>query len=92
MLRKHLDTILLITGFVLVVVNLGFLILVTGPENVRSVIQLTPGLFGFVLVLISMALSEMKSGKKTVKEAIASIVVQMFLLGVFILVSLLFGH
>jgi len=92
MLRKYSDTILLITGFVLVVVNVGFLALVTGPENVRSVIQLTPGLFGFILVLISMALTEVKSSKKTVKEAIVSVAIQMFLLGLFILISMLFGH
>jgi len=89
MLTKQLDTILLITGFVLVVVNIGFLAFVTGPENVRSIIQLTPGLFGLILVLISMALTEMNSGKKTLKEAIITVAAEMTMLALFILIATL---
>ena len=87
MLTKQRDTILLLIGFGLILLNIGFLILVTGPKNVRSITQLAPGLFGLILILISMALTEMKSGKKTAKEAAITVAIEMAMLGLFILIA-----
>jgi len=89
---KHLDAILLGIGMILIVGNVGYLAIVTGPKNVHSVVQLAPGLFGLFLVFVSMALTEMNSGKKTAKEAVLTIAVEMLLLGVFIFISVLMGH
>jgi hypothetical protein len=77
-------------GFSLIVINIGYLIFVTGPANVLSIFQLTIGLFGFVLILVSMALTEMNAGKKNAKEAAITIAFEMLMLGLFILLSTLF--
>ena len=92
LLVKHLDVTLMGIGMVLIVGNIGYLAIVTGPKNVHSVVQLIPGLLGLFFVFVSMALTEMNSGKKTVKEAIITVVVEMLLLGLFIFISVLMRH
>ncbi len=91
MIRRNLDIILIAAGFILAVTNVGYLILKVKPENVRSIIQLTPGIIGMVMGMIGMVLMEMKSGKKTAKEAVGAVAVQMLLLGLFILIGVLMG-
>ncbi len=86
MIRRDFDIILVATGFILAVTNVGYLILKVKPENVRSIIQLTPGILGLVMGMIGMVLMEVKKGKKTVKEAVAIVTTQMLLLGLFILI------
>ncbi len=92
MLVKHLDAILLGIGMILIVGNVGYLAIVTGPKNVYSIVQLTLGLFGLFLVFISMALTEMRSGKKTAGEAVLMVAVEILLLGLFIFISVLMRH
>jgi hypothetical protein len=92
LLGKHLDAVLLGIGMVLIVSNIGYLAIVTGPKNVHSIVQLAPGLCGLFLVFVSMALTEMNSGKKTAKEAAITVVIEMLLLGLFIFISALMGH
>ena len=87
MITRNLDIILVAAGFILVVTNVGYLILKVKPENVRSIIQVMPALIGMVTGWSGMVLVEMKEGKKTVKEAVASVAVQMLLLGLFILLT-----
>ena len=87
MITRNLDTILIAAGFILVVTNAGYLILKVKPENVRSIIQAMPALIGMVMGMIGMALMEMKSGEKTAKEAVATVAVEMLLLGLFIFIS-----
>ncbi len=89
MLTKRLDVILMGIGFSLIVINIGYLIFITGPTNVRSVFQLSIGLFGLILILVSMALTEMNAGKKNAKEAAITIIFEMLMLGLFILLSTL---
>ena len=89
MIIRNLDIILIAAGFILVVTNVGYLILEVKPENVRSITQLTPGIIGMVMGMIGMVLMEVKSGEKTVKEAVAAVAVQMLLLGLFILIGVL---
>ena len=88
-IRRNLDIILVAAGFILAVTNVGYLILKVKPENVRSIIQLTPGILGLVMGMIGMVLMEVKKGEKTVKEAVATVAIQMLLLGLFILIGIL---
>jgi len=87
MLKKHLDTILIVGGFILVAANVGYAMRL-GAENLRW-IHATPGLIGLVFGMIGMALMEMKSGKKTATEAALTVAVEMLLLGLFIFISTL---
>ena len=89
MLSRNLDIILIAVGFILVVTNAGYLILEVKPENVRSIIQVIPTLIGMVIGWSGMVLMEMKDGKKTAKEAIGTVVVQMLMLGLFIFIGIL---
>ncbi len=84
-IRRSLDISLIVVGFVLVVANAAYLILEVKPENVRSIIQLIPTLVGMVIGWSGMALMEMKDEEKTATEVVASVAVQMLLLGLFIL-------
>ena len=88
-IRRNLDIILIAAGFILVVTNAGYLILKVKPENVRSIVQVMPTLIGMVIGWSGMVLMEVESGKKTVKEAIAAVAIQMLLLGLFILIGVL---
>jgi len=87
MIRRNLDIILMAAGFIIGVSNVGYLVLKVKPENVQSIIQLTPALIGWVMNIIGMALMEMKDEEKTASEAVASVAVQMLLLGLFILIG-----
>lgn len=91
MIRKNLDIILVAAGFILAVTNVGYLILKVKPENVRSIIQLTPGILGLVMGMIGMVLMEVKKGEKTVKEAVVTVAIRMLLLGLFILIGVILG-
>ena len=86
MITRNLDTILIVAGFIFGVTYVGYLILKVKPENVRSIIQLTPLFIALIVVWIGMVLMEMKSGGKTVKEAVGAVAVQMFFVGLFILI------
>ena len=88
-MRRNLDIMLIAVGFILGVANVGYLILKVKPEHVRSIFYLTPGIIGLFMVWTGMVLIEVKEGKKTVKEAIASVAIQMLLVGLFILIGVL---
>jgi len=87
MLKKHLDTLLIVGGFIIIVANVSYLFLTTGPGDPRPLIKLTPAFIALALVLLGMTLMEMKSGEKTLKEAVAEVAIQMLFVALFILIA-----
>ncbi len=85
MIARNLDIILIATGFIFGATYVGYLVLTVPPERAKLVL-LTPAFIALVIVWIGMVLMEMKSGEKTVKEAVGAVAVQMLLLGLFILI------
>ena len=90
MIRRNLDIILIAAGFIFGATYVGYLVLTVPPERAKLVL-LTPAFIALVIVWIGMVLMEIKSGKKTAKEAVGAVAVQMLLLGLFILIGVLMG-
>ena len=88
MLRRNLDVVLMVLGFIIVIANIGYLIVEVKPENVRSIIQLTPSFFAAIIFWSGSILMDMKNGK-TLEEAIIAIVRQILWVGLFILIGVL---
>ena len=88
MVRRNLDVVLMALGFFIVIANIGYLIVEVKPENVRSIIQLTPSFIGAIIFWSGSVLMDMKDGK-TLDEAIIAIVRQILWVGLFILIGVL---
>ena len=88
MIRRNLDIILIAAGFIFGATYVGYLVLTVPPERAKLVL-LTPAFVALIVVWIGMVLMEVKKGEKTVKEAVATVAIQMLLLGLFILIGIL---
>ena len=72
---------------VIVVVGTVYVFRVPPEENKHSTLILFGGAGALALVAISFVLGELSADKKTIKEAIITVIVEMAMLGLFILIT-----